>query len=124
VSARRRRTSASCSSINSRRLLSCSSMSASISAASRDQRRFKARQRLHVQVVRRLVERQQIPVLLQHFGQMHAVALAAGKLPGLLLLAQPFEVEPAAIGAGVRLGKGLQATWCVYYTYRTHEAGE
>src|SRR5208337_83418 len=35
------------------------------------QRRLKARQRLHVEVVRRLVEEEQIPALLQHLGQMH-----------------------------------------------------
>ncbi len=72
------------------------------------ERRLEARQRLHVEIVRRLVEQDQIPALLQHLGQVHAVSLAARKLPHLLLLVRPLEVEPAAIGAGVHLACAMK----------------
>ena len=52
-----------------------------------------ARQRLHIEIVGRLVEQQQIGALLQHLGEMHAVALAARKLADLLLLVRPLEIE-------------------------------
>ena len=36
-------------------------------------RGFERRQRLHVEIVRRLVEQDEIAALLQHLGEMHAV---------------------------------------------------
>ena len=62
-----------------------------------------APKRLDVEVVRRLVEEEQVAALLQHLGEMHAVALAARKLADLLLLVGALEVEPAAIGAAGHL---------------------
>ena len=63
------------------------------------QRGFQRGQRFDVEVVGRLVEQHEIAALLQHLGQMHAVALAARKLADLLLLIRALEIEPAAIGA-------------------------
>ena len=60
-------------------------------------------QRLRVEVVGRLVEQQQVAALLQHLGEMHAVALAAREQADLLLLVRTLEVEPADIGARVHL---------------------
>src|SRR5690349_22028139 len=56
-------------------------------------------QRVDVEIVGRLVEQQEVGALLQHFGQMHAVALAARDLPDLFLLVRAAEVEQRAIGA-------------------------
>jgi hypothetical protein len=41
------------------------------------QRVFECGQRFHVEIVGRLVEQQHVAAILQHLGQMHAVALAA-----------------------------------------------
>ena len=56
-------------------------------------------QGLDVEVVGRLVEQQDVAALLQHLGDMDAVALAARKLADLLLLVLPLEVEGPGIGA-------------------------
>ena len=45
-----------------------------------------ARQRLGVEVVGGLVEQQQVAALLQHLGEMHAIALAARQQADFLLL--------------------------------------
>src|ERR1700733_12232698 len=60
-------------------------------------------QRVDVEVVGRLVEQEQVRAALQHFGEMHAVALAAGELADLLLLVRALEVESPHIGAAVHL---------------------
>src|SRR5215216_6579650 len=60
-------------------------------------------QSLDVEVVGRLVEQQHVAALLEHLGEMDAVALAAGELPDLLLLVGALEVEGADIGAGAEL---------------------
>ena len=64
-----------------------------------EQRLLERAQRVDVEVVGRLVEQQQVGALLQHLGEMHPVALAAGELPDLLLLVGAAEVEQRAIGA-------------------------
>ena len=62
-----------------------------------------ARKRVDVEVVGRLVEQEQVRAALQHFGEMHAVALAARQLADLLLLVRALEVEGADIGSAVHL---------------------
>ena len=52
-----------------------------------------APQGVHVEVVGRLVEQQHVGAGLQHLGQVHPVALAAGELADLLLLIRAPEVE-------------------------------
>src|SRR5262245_24353738 len=59
--------------------------------------------RIDVEIVGRLVEQKDIGAGFEHFGEMHAVALAAGKLADLLLLIGAFEVESRAIGPRVHL---------------------
>ena len=67
------------------------------------QRVFERGQRLGVEIVGRFVEQQHVAAGLQHLGQMHAVALAAGEIADLLLLVAAPEVERRAIGARVHL---------------------
>jgi hypothetical protein len=68
-------------------------------AAGEAQERFLQRpERVHVQIVGRLVEQQHVGAGLQHLGQMHPVALAAGQLADLLLLVGAAEVEGRHIG--------------------------
>ena len=56
-------------------------------------------QRLDVQVVRRLVEQQQVAALLEREREVEAVALTAGEHPGLLLLVGTLEAELRDVGA-------------------------
>src|SRR6185503_2321850 len=60
-------------------------------------------QGLDVEVVGRLVEQQHVAALLEHLGEMDAVALTARELADLLLLVRPAEVEGADIGTGAEL---------------------
>src|SRR3954451_19762742 len=48
-----------------------------------EERLLERAQRVHVEVVRRLVEEEQVPAAPQELRQMHAVALAARELPDL-----------------------------------------
>src|SRR5262249_22113607 len=57
--------------------------------------------RFHVQVVGRLVEQEQVAAGAEHFGEVYAIALAAGELPHQLLLVGALEVEPSDVTAGV-----------------------
>src|SRR6202166_4517333 len=68
-----------------------------------EQRLFERAQRVDVEVVGRLVEQEQVRAALQHFGEMHAVALAAGELANLLLLVRALEVEGADVSSSVHL---------------------
>ncbi len=68
-----------------------------------DQRVLERAQRLHVEVVGRLVEQQDVAAGLQELGHVDAVALAARQQADLLLLVAALEVEGAAVGAGVHL---------------------
>jgi sulfate-transporting ATPase len=54
---------------------------------------FERAQRVHVEVVGRLVEQQQVRAALQGLRQVEPVTLAAGELPHPLLLVGAFEVE-------------------------------
>ena len=58
-------------------------------------------ERRDIEVVRRLVEKEQVAAARQELREMHAVALAAGKDADLLLLFGSAEVEAAAVGAAV-----------------------
>ena len=58
-----------------------------------EQRVLEGTQRVDVEVVRRLVEQEHVPAALQHLGQLHPVALAAGELTDLLLLVAALEAE-------------------------------
>ena len=60
-------------------------------------------QGVDVEVVGGLVEQQHVPALLEHLGELHAVALAAGEHADLLLLVGALEVEAADVGPAVDL---------------------
>src|SRR5690625_148008 len=63
-------------------------------AAGKLQERFlKRSQSIDIQIVRRLVKKQQVSARLEHLCQMNPVALTARKLPHLLLLVSSLEVE-------------------------------
>ena len=53
-------------------------------------------QRIDVEIVGRFVEEQDVGFALQHLGEMHPVALAAGEDADLFLLVGAFEIEGAA----------------------------
>ena len=57
------------------------------------QRLFQRAQRIDVEIVGRFVEQQHVGAGLQHLGQMHAVAFAAGERADFLLLVGALEVE-------------------------------
>ncbi len=63
------------------------------------QRILERAQRLHVQIVGRLVEQQHVAAGAQHLGEVHAIALAARELPDQLLLLRAFEIETADVAA-------------------------
>ena len=67
------------------------------------ERLFERAQRVDVEVVRRLVEQEQVAAALQHLREVHAVALAAREIPHLLLLVGAAEVEGGRVGARVHL---------------------
>jgi hypothetical protein len=67
------------------------------------QRVFQRAERFGVEVVGRFVEQQHVAAVLQHLGEVHAVALAARQVADLLLLVAAAEVERRAIGAAVHL---------------------
>src|SRR3984893_8293429 len=64
---------------------------------------FEGAQRINVEIVGRLVEQKHVGAQFQHFGEMHAVALAARQLPDLLLLIRALEIEGRRIGARIDL---------------------
>src|SRR6516162_6703903 len=59
-----------------------------------DQRFFERAQRVDVEIVGRLVEKQQVRASLEQLGEVHAIALASRELSDLTLLVGPLEVEP------------------------------
>ena len=59
-----------------------------------EQRLLERAQRVDVEVVRRLVEEQQIAAALEQLREVHPVALPARERPDLLLLIAAAEVEP------------------------------
>src|SRR6202040_2498665 len=63
------------------------------------QRLLERTQRIDIEIVGRLVEQEDIGAGFEHFGEMHAVAFAAGKLADFFLLIGALEVESRAIGA-------------------------
>src|SRR5215469_5174488 len=65
------------------------------------QRLLERAQRVDVEIVGRLVEQEDIGAGFEHFGEMHAVALAAGKLADFFLLIGALEIESRAIGARI-----------------------
>ncbi len=58
------------------------------------QRFFERAQRVDIEIVRGLVEEQQVRPPFQQLREVHAVALAAGELSDLALLIASLEVEP------------------------------
>ena len=62
---------------------------------------FQCAQGIHVQIVGRLVEDDEIRALFQHARQMHPIAFAAGEVLHLLLLIRPGEVEAGTVAAGI-----------------------
>src|SRR5882757_8825999 len=58
-------------------------------------------QRVHVEVVGRLVEQQQVAALAQKLGEVEPVAFAPGQLGDLLLLVSALEVEARDVRAAV-----------------------
>ncbi len=74
-------------------------------AARECQKRFlQALERFHIQVVRGLVEQQQVAALLQGKRQVQTIALAAGKHASGLLLVGALEAEVGNVGAAGDLG--------------------
>ena len=65
------------------------------------QRFFERAHRVDVQIVGRLVEQNHVRAGLEHFRQMHAVALAAGKLPDAFLLVGAGKIKPRNVGARI-----------------------
>ena len=65
-----------------------------------EQRRFERGQRLDVEVVRGLVEEQQVAALLERERQVQTVAFAAGQHAHQLLLVGTLEAEGRHVGAG------------------------
>ena len=60
-------------------------------------------QRVDVEVVGRLVEQQHVAAALEHLGEVHAVALAAGQVADALLLVGALEVEAGDVRPPVDL---------------------
>jgi len=59
---------------------------------------FQSPQGFHVEVVGRFVQQQHVAAAFQQFGEVDAVAFAAGQVADALLLVAAFEVEAPAIG--------------------------
>jgi hypothetical protein len=53
------------------------------------------RQRVDVEVVRRLVEQEQVAAAAEELGQVHAVALAAGEVPTFFCWSLPAKLKLA-----------------------------
>src|SRR5438067_4346055 len=64
-----------------------------------EERLLERAQRVHVEIVGRLVEQQQVAALLEQFGEMDAVALAARQRADAALLRRTLEIEPGDVGA-------------------------
>ena len=64
-----------------------------------EQRLFERAQRVDVEIVRGLVEQQQVAALLEQLRQVHAVSLAARQRADLPLLRPALEIEPRHVGA-------------------------
>ena len=64
---------------------------------------FKCAKSVDIEIVGWLVEKQDVGAGFQHFGEMHAVALAAGELADFLLLIRSLEIEGRRIGARIDL---------------------
>src|SRR5690606_23035319 len=67
------------------------------------QRILERTQRLHVEIVGRLVEQQHVAALQQRLGQVQTAALTAGERADQLLLVRALEVETADVGARLDL---------------------
>src|SRR5262245_40587668 len=68
-------------------------------AAEAHQGLFQGPQGIHVEVVGRLVQEDQVAARAEQLGQVDAIPLAAGTLAHLALLVRPAEVEPRDIAA-------------------------
>src|SRR5690606_38818774 len=63
-----------------------------------EQRLLQAAQRVDIEVVRGLVEQQQVAALPQQLGQVNTVSLPTGKILDQLLLIAAAKAEPRTIG--------------------------
>ena len=81
-------------------------------ATEAQERLFQGPQRIHVQVVGRLVQKQQVAAATEQLGEMHAVALAAGKLADLALLVGALEIEARDIAARSNLALAEHQELC------------
>jgi hypothetical protein len=68
-----------------------------------DERLLERAQRVHVEVVGRLVEQQQVPAALEQRGQVQAVALAPDRLFTFFCWSGAAEAERGRVGARVHL---------------------
>ena len=64
---------------------------------------FQGSQGVHIQIVGRFVQQNNVAPFLQHLGQVDPVPLAAGKKPYFFLLLRSGEIESGNIGAGIDL---------------------
>ena len=62
---------------------------------------LKGAQGRHVEIVRRLIEQQEIRPFLEHSGQVDAIALATGEILHFLLLIRAGQIETTAVGARI-----------------------
>ncbi len=66
-------------------------------AREREQCFLQSAQRVHVKIVRRLVQQQQVAAGAQQLGKVHAIALTAGELADAGLLVGALEVEAGGV---------------------------
>jgi len=64
---------------------------------------FKRAQRVHIQIVRRFIEQQNVRAFFQHLCQMDSIAFASRQHADLLLLIRAGEIESRHVGARVHL---------------------
>src|SRR5207253_6176025 len=69
-------------------------------AAEIQERFFQGTKRVHIKIVGRLIEQEQVAAAAEQLGQVDAVALAAGQLANLALLIRPLEIEAGHVAAG------------------------
>ncbi len=70
-------------------------------AGERLERVLERAQRIHVEIVRGLIEQQQVAAAAQELGEVHAVSLASGERPDARLLVCALEVEAGGVLARV-----------------------
>src|ERR1051326_5700358 len=69
------------------------------------QRFLQSTQRVHVKIVCRFVQQQNVRAFLQHLREMHAIAFAAGQHTDFLLLVRTGEVEARDVSTGINFAR-------------------